>query len=77
MSRESRSHLDYSDDLAAQVRLAREAAQQELEAFGDASVIVILTQRGEIRRGGEESRTLLGLSHQGRGVSNSTVVSRA
>jgi hypothetical protein len=35
--REARPHLDSSDDLAARVRAAKEAAERELEAFGDVS----------------------------------------
>jgi hypothetical protein len=62
MSRESRSHLDYSDDLAARVRQAKEAAQKELEAFGDASeyeIRKICGQRTDITYNDEEGNTVV------------------
>jgi hypothetical protein len=44
-------HMDRSIDHVARVRAAREAAQHEMESFGDVSEYEVTTIRGQLKEG--------------------------
>jgi hypothetical protein len=45
---EEENHMDYSLDHVARVRAAKDAAQREMESFGDVSEYDITTIRGQL-----------------------------